>query len=194
MRAMRFGFVGLVAVVALISILLFKPFSPVSAVDSTNTSAVITINMTTTETVLAVELSLSEWDLGNVTANATYYTDPPLEWCTINNTGNVDEIIRIKGENAREIDGSYQWMLSNDGTNDQHGGSSGSSWDEYVLWYKISHDGDSYTIVNATESEMINSLAPDATKQFGLKLLSPESFSLYSKKVQTHITISAVAA
>mgnify|MGYP001097424712 CR=1 FL=1 len=164
--------------------------------------AVININMTTVETIIAINLSQSQWPLGNVTADTEYRTDPEATWCNINNTGNIKVALFTQADFARCGD-DYYWKLSDDGTNNEHGELGG--WDEYALWYHMAYDGaDNYTLITTmpeqpmkTSSGQNITLArpgePGSYKQFGLKLLTPESFQT-GKQMETHITISAVAA
>jgi hypothetical protein len=166
--------------------------------------AVININMTTVETIIAINLSQSQWPLGNVTADTEYRTDPEATWCRINNTGTIKVALFTQGAHATCGD-SYYWRLSGDGTNDDH---SSPNYDEYALWYHMARDGnttDPASYINITKynepmktsSGQNITLArpgePGSYKQFGLKLLTPESF-LLGKQMETHITISAVAA
>jgi hypothetical protein len=163
--------------------------------------AVININMTTVETIIAINLSQSQWPLGNVTADTEYRTDPEATWCRINNTGTIKVALFTQGDFARWGNSStYYWKLSGDGNNTGHG----TGWDEYALWYHMAYDGaENYTLITMSEQPMKTSSGqnitlarpgePGSYKQFGLKLLTPESF-LLGKQMETHITISAVAA
>ena len=186
---------ALTGIILAVIILAFIPCLPSMAASN----GTITINMTTVETIIAIELSQSQWPLGNVTADTAYKTDPEATWCSINNTGTVDVDIRIQGENATEVrtpPSNYHWLLSSDGTNEGHG----TDWDEYALWYHMAYDSEgNYTIISTTEDFMKKeggdklSLVPGKYKQFGLKLLTPTSLSP-DKQMQAHITISAVKA
>ena len=101
------------------------------------------------------------------------------------------------GEDAKWVDNpaSYKWTLSNEGTNGE---------DIYGLWFRISGDTtrgpnhDGYAPITKTESEFwpyssYSPLEPGDHKQFGLRVLTPNSFH-GNRQMQAHITISAVAA
>lgn len=156
----------------------------------------VTITMDT-KSVIAITLSQTNWPIGEVSSNTEKMTSPAATWCTITNSGNANINIYIQGEDAKWVDnsGAYKWILSNDETNGKH---------EYVLWYHIAMDtADSYTLITTTETEMkrikngststLNLRAHDAYAQFGLKLLTP-TFFYGGRQMETHITISAVAA
>jgi len=156
----------------------------------------ITITMTGVSEI-SITLDKTEWALGNVTPNTEYKTSPPVEWCTLTVQGNCKVNTYIEGEDATWIanPSEYRWTLSNDGSNGEH---------IYGLWFRISRDamrgprGDGYVPINKTQSEFWpyaggSPLAPNATKKFGLALLTPTRF--YSgRQMQTRIIISAVAA
>lgn len=150
----------------------------------------ITITMTGVSEI-AIELSQTEWPIGNVASNTTYETSPPIDWCTLTNTGNVNVNTFIVGEDASWTGGTYKWTLSSDGNNGDH---------IYVLWFRVHGDLDrGHVPITKTEREFWpyaggsgSTLAPGDNKQFGLKLLTPTFFN--AKEMQTHITISAVAA
>ena len=148
---------------------------------------------------IAITLDKTNWDLGNVTSDTEYETSPPIQWCTLTNTGNVNVNTLIAGEDAKWVDNpaAYKWTLSGDGTNNNH---------IYGLWFRISGDttrgphSDGYVPITTTENEFWpysggsgSSLAPDDYKQFGLRLLTPTLF-YGNRQMQTHIPISAVAA
>lgn len=187
---MKAGIAGSLAAIILASIFCL----PALADDS----EVITITMTGVNEI-SISLDKTEWPIGNVASDTEYMTSPPIEWCTLANTGNVDVNTSIVGTDAKWVDdpAAYEWTLSSDGTNDEH---------IYGLWFRISGDttrgpyGDGYVPITRTQSEFWpyssgsgSSLTPGAYKQFGLSLLSPTSF-YGDKQMQSHITISAVAA
>jgi len=166
--------------------------------------------MTTVETIIAIELSRTDWLLGNITEDTVYKTDPEASWCSINNTGTVNVDIRSKGDDAASIaykvgnnwtspdTSGYHWILSSDGTNND----AGPDFAEYALWYHISGDtAGNYTLIATAEDFMRKngedkiSLTPGQSKQFGLKLLTPAAARFVKdKKMQAHIIISAVKA
>ncbi|MFW6150113.1 MAG: hypothetical protein ACOC6A_01115 [Chloroflexota bacterium] len=162
----------------------------------------VTITLTGVETVVSIALSPSDWDLGEVTEDTEYKTDPEATWCTITNEGNVNVALGIKGQNALCTDTTdYFWVLSNDGTNTDHSADGQSPcWDEYALWYHVAGDTQgSYTSVLLAEAPVQKAaqdytLAINSTGQFGLKLLTPEYLQSFGNPAETHITISAVVA
>jgi len=181
-------------VVAVILALIFS--LPVLA-DSTGE---VTITMDT-ESVMAITLSQTNWPIGNVSSNTEHMTSPAATWCTITNAGNANVNIYIQGKDAQWLGqpvNTYKWTLSNDGTNGDH---------RYVLWYHIANDtADSYTLITKEELPMthvkddspldgspLNLSAHGDYAQFGLKLLTP-TFFYGGRQMETHITISAVAA
>jgi hypothetical protein len=141
---------------------------------------------------ISISLDKTQWLLGEVAANTEYATSPPIEWCTLTVEGNCNVNTFIVGEDAEWIDNpsAYKWALSNDGTNGEN---------VYGLWFRISGDtARGYVPITKTEGEFWpysggSSLAPEDTKQFGLKLLTPIYF-VGGRQMQTQITISAVAA
>jgi len=181
---------GIISILGAI-LLVLTPSLPASASDS----GTITITMTAVETVISISLDKANWPLGDVTEDTEYKTDPEATWCTITNEGNVNVDLGVQGEHA--VFSTLIWFLSEDGTNDGVG-----SVPEYALWYHIAMDSEeSYTSITLTETPMKKggeniTLDVDAQKQFGLKLLTPDSFpsEFIGKEMTTHITISAVKA
>ena len=181
---MRAGITSILLAAILASI----PCLPASAVSN---ETAITITMNTTA-VIEIELSVTNWTIGDVEPNKEYVTDPPIEWCTLTNKGNYEVNTFIKGENATSAgDTSYKWTLNDAGTNGE---------DIYALWFRVSGDtARMYVPITKTKGELWpwdgggSSLAPNATKQFGLRLLTP-TFFYGDKQMQTHIIVSAVAA
>jgi hypothetical protein len=161
-------------------------------------SGTITITMTGANDI-SISLDETAWPLGNVTLNTEYFTSPAIEWCTLTVEGNCNVNTFIVGEDAEWIDNpnDYKWTLSNTGGNGEN---------IYGLWFRISGDttrgplGNGYVPITKTQSEFWpysggsgSSLAPEDTKQFGLKLLTPTYF-WGGRQMQAHITISAVIA
>ena len=158
-------------------------------------SGTITITMTGANEI-SITLDKSNWNLGNIALGAARETTPPVEWCTLNVTGNCNVKTFIQGEDARWGSTDYKWTLSSDGSNGK---------DKYGLWFRISGDttrgpnADGYVPIMKTQSEFWpypgegSSLAPGDKKQFGLRLVAP-SYFYGGRQMQTEITISAVAA
>jgi len=156
-------------------------------------SGTITITMTGANEI-SISLDKTAWPLGNVTANTDYYTSPPIEWCTLTVNGNCNVNTFIVGEDATWVDmpSAYKWTLSNTGSNGEH---------VYELWFRIANDTTrGYVPITKTQGEFwpysggsASSLAPQDTKQFGLRLLTPTYF-YGGRQMQTQITISAVIA
>lgn len=150
----------------------------------------ITITMTGADEI-SISLDKTEWPIGKVAPNTEYVTSPPIQWCTLTVTGNTDVNTFIVGEDAKWVDNpaAYEWTLSSNGGNGDH---------TYGLWFRVSGDTvRGYVPITKTAGELWpdaggSSLAPGATKQFGLKLLTPTSFT-GGREMQTKITISAVA-
>ena len=154
-------------------------------------SGSITITMTGSGEI-GISLDKTAWPIGKVAPDTEYLTDPAIQWCTLTVTGNTEVNTFIAGEDAQWVDdpGAYTWTLSSDGSNGEHA---------YGLWFRISGDtARGYVAVTKTAGEFWphgggSSLAPGATKQFGLRLLTPTSLT-GGREMQTTITISAVAA
>lgn len=153
-------------------------------------SGSITITMTGSGEI-GISLDKTDWAIGNVAPDTEYLTSPAIQWCTLTVTGNTEVNTFIAGEDAQWVDdpGVYKWTLSSDGTNGDH---------TYGLWFRISGDtARGYVPITKTPGEFWphgggSSLAPGTTKQFGLRLLTPTSFT-GGREMQTRIIISAVA-
>ena len=184
---MRPKFLGILSVIILV-----LSFSlPALAGDSDT----ITITMTGVNEI-SITLDKTNWDLGNVATNTVIETTPPIEWCTLTVGGNCDVNTLIVGEDAKWVNNpAYKWTLSNEGSNGE---------DIYGLWFRISGDTtrgpneDGYVPITKTVSEFWpydngSPLAPEDTKQFGLRVITPTYFYA-SRQMQTQVTISAVAA
>lgn len=179
---------GRITSILLAAILALIPCLPVWA--ASNETA-ITITMNTTA-LIEIELSITNWSIGAVEPNKLYVTAPQIEWTTLKNKGNVAVNTFIVGEDAVSIgDTGYKWALSSSGANGE---------DTYALWFRVYGDTDRlYVPIAKTKKELWpwsgngSSLAPGATKQFGLRLLTPTSFR-GDKQMQTHVIVSAVAA
>jgi hypothetical protein len=151
----------------------------------------ITITMTGLNEI-SVILDKTQWPLSTVASDTEYLTSPQIEWCTMTIQGTCNVNTFIVGDDAKWVSdpNTYQWTLSNDGTNGEH---------VYGLWFRISGDtARGYVPITKTQSEFWpysggSSLAPGDNKQFGLRLLTPTYF-YSSRQMQTQILISAVAA
>ena len=156
-------------------------------------SGTITITMTGLDEI-SISLDKTQWPLGTVASDTEYETSPQIEWCTLTVQGTCNVNTFIVGDDAKWVSdpNAYKWTLSSDGTNGEH---------IYALWFRISNDtARGYVAITKTQSEFWpysggsgSSLAPDDTKQFGLRLLTPTYF-FSGRQMQTQITISAVAA
>jgi len=175
-----------VSSVILVVILALTPLLPVSAQESS--TGTITISMTT-QAVIEIELSPTNWDIGPVEPDKLYKTNPEKTWCTMSNKGNCIVNTYIKGEDAEWVAiPSQKWTLSDNEDNGE---------DEYALWYWIGYTSDDYVPVTkyltGRGAEFYSGLETDQQKQFGLKLLTPTSFH-GDREMKSTITISAVAA
>ena len=156
-------------------------------------NSTITITMTGLDEI-SISLDKTQWPLGTVASDTEYETSPQIEWCTLTVQGTCNVNTFIVGDDAKWVSdpNAYKWTLSSDGTNGEH---------IYALWFRISNDtARGYVAITKTQSEFWpysggsgSSLAPDDTKQFGLRLLTPTYF-FSGRQMQTQITISAVAA
>lgn len=178
-----------------VAILLATVFSLPTMAQDTGT---ITITMTGANEI-SISLDKTQWPLGDIASDTEYETIPAIEWCTLAVAGTCNVNTFIGGEDAVWLDNptGYQWTLSSNGANGEH---------TFGLWFRISGDttrgpmSDGYVPVTKTEGEFWpysggsgSSLAPGDSKQFGLRLLTPTYF-ISGRQMQTHITISAVAA
>jgi hypothetical protein len=156
-------------------------------------NSTITITMTGLDEI-SISLDKTQWPLGTVASNTEYETSPPIEWCTLTVQGTCNVNTFIVGDDAKWVSdpAAYKWTLSDDGTNGEH---------TYGLWFRISGDtARGYVPITKTQGEFwpysggsASSLAPNDTKQFGLRLLTPTYF-FSGRQMETQITISAVAA
>ncbi len=176
-----------IASVILAAILASTPLLPASAQDSS--TGTITITMTT-QAIIEIELSPTNWDIGPVEPDKVYKTNPEKTWCTMTNLGNCVVDTYIKGEDAEWVDNpSQKWILSNNEDNGE---------DEYALWYWIGYVSDNYAPITkyatGRGAEFYSGLeiGEEKQKQFGLKLLTPTSFH-GGREIKSTITISAVA-
>ncbi len=180
-----------IASVILVAILALTPLLPALAEESS--TGTITISMTT-QAIIEIELSPTNWDIGPVEPDKVYKTNPEKIWCTMSNLGNCKVNTYIKGEDAEWVAiPSQKWTLSDDGSNGE---------DEYALWYWIGWVSDDYVSITKDAAgkgaEFYSGLETGeentkSKKQFGLKLLTPTSFH-GGREMKTTITISAVAA
>jgi len=195
---------GILSIV-LALILVLSSLLPVLA-DDTGT---ITITMTGADEI-SITLSKTSWGpedvdgTGIVSSDTTYLTSPPKEWCTLENTGNLNVDLYIQAEDARWYENgtakAYWWTLSNTNVSNLSDPYHGH---KYVLWYSIAHypdlegcDEEGYIFITKTPEKvpLTSSLPPgdEHAKQFGLKLLTPTYF-YGGRTMKTQITISAVS-
>jgi len=190
---------------ALAIILALIPCLPALAADDSTVTITVATNKDIDITLQDKEGDpLTNWDIGDVEPNTECPTNPT--WCTITNKGNCVVDIRIKGENAVWVDDPgayYTWTLSSDNT---------TALKKYALLYHIAGDkADSYTPItevptlmkhikpNGDDGGPLTLIGNGDQKQFGLKLLPPladtSTGHFYGdRQMETHITISAVAA
>jgi len=184
---MKSGIMGIL----LAGILALIPYLPATAQDS----GTITINMTGANE-FSISLTPANWSFGTVTPNTVNTTDLTQFNLTVDSTSTCAINTYITGEDAVWADdpGAYNWTLSSNEQNDIK---------VYVLWFKPD-GGESYIPITKGQTSFYSgTLGPGDSKQFGLKLLTPQPdftrggtgyFSVGSAIVQTHVTISAVAA
>jgi hypothetical protein len=186
-KEIRLGIMGIL----LAGILALIPCLPAVAQDS----GTITITMTGAKD-FSINLTPVNWSFGTVSPNTEYKTNLTQFTLTVNPTSTCAVNTYITGEDAVWADdpSGYSWTLSSSEQNDVG---------VYALWFKV--DGEeSYIPISKTETQFHSTtLGPGDSKQFGLKLLTPQPdftegatgyFSVGSAAVQTHITISAVVA
>lgn len=184
---MRLGIISIL----LAGILALIPCLPATAQDSGN----ITITMTGAKD-FSINLTPANWSFGTVSPNTEYKTDLTQFTLTVNPTSTCAVNTYITGEDAVWADdpSEYRWTLSSSEQNDIK---------VYVLWFRLD-GGESYIPITEGETSFYSStLGPGDSKQFGLKLLTPQPdftkgatgyFSVGSAIVQTHVTISVVTA
>lgn len=198
---------GIILGILLALILALIPYLPVVAQET----GTITITMTGVNEI-SITVSPTSWspagEGGIVSPDTPYLTDST--WFTLTIAGNCNANTFIAGEDAVCVaDSTYKWTLSSDGNNDKG---------VYVLSVKSQRGEtvrDYFYITKPTEEESLgeefwpwsggssSSLAPGEKVQFGLKLKTPspdfteggvDYFSVGDATMETHITISAVAA
>ena len=167
-------------------------------------SGTISITMTV-GSEFSLTLEPTEWKpLGEEAVSPNTLYETATTWCTLTVEGNCNVNAYIAGEDAVWVEdpGAYSWALSSNGENDIG---------VYVLWFKVKDDERGYVLIPELSQDSpgvdfyASSLSPgpDGAKQFGLKLLTPEAdfakdgvgyFSVGDATVETHVTISAVAA
>jgi len=156
----------------------------------------ITITMTGAKE-FSINLTPTNWSFGTVSPNSEYNTDLTQFTLTVDPSSNCQVNTFITGEDAVWADDprAYNWTLSGEGKNDDKR--------VYALWFKGWDMGD-YTQITKNQTRFYpSSLGGDNSVQFGLKLLTPQPdftkggtgyFSVGNATMQTHVTISAVAA
>ena len=184
---------GIVSIL-LALILALSPYLPVVAQET----GTITITMTGVNEI-SITVSPTSWspgEGGTVIPDTLYLTD--TTWFTLIVGGNCAVNTFIAGEDAVCVGyPEYSWALSDNENNDER---------IYVLMFKVYDDVRGYLrIPKESLGEVFypTSLGPSDSKQFGLKLLTPEPdftkdgvgyFSVGDTTMETQITISAVAA
>jgi len=186
-KEMKFGIIVILLAIILASI----PCLPAMA----QTSGNITITMTGAKE-FSINLTPANWSFGTVSPNIEYKTDLTQFNLTVDPTSNCNVNTFITGEDAVWPDepSTYNWTLSSDEQNDIR---------VYVLWFRLVGE-ESYVLITKGQTSLYSStLGPGDSKQFGLRLLTPQRdfskggtdyFSVGDATVQTHVTISAVAA
>jgi hypothetical protein len=186
-KEMRLSIIGIL----LAGILALIPCLPATAQDS----GTITITMTGAKE-FSINLTPANWSFGTVSPNTVNTTDLTQFNLTVNPTSTCAVNTYITGENAVWADdpGAYNWTLSSNEQNDIK---------VYVLWFKLDGEESYIPITKGQTSFYSSTLGPGDSKQFGLKLLTPQPdftegatgyFSVGSAIVQTHVTVSAVVA
>lgn len=166
---------------------------------SAQPSATITITATGAYEI-SLDISPGNWNPaggGAITPNTEYATNTAYFTLTVG--GNCAVNTYISASNATwvkdgKVDTSYQWNLSADGQNGLR---------TYALWFKLD-SGTDYTLITTSPGEFYAStLVPGETKQFGLKLLTPQPdftkdgsgyFSVGAATIRARVIISAIAA
>ena len=185
-KEMKLGIITILSaiILALISCL------PAMAQDSGNIT--VTMNGTTESSII---LTPANWSFGTVSPNTEYNTGLTQFNLTVDPTSNcnVNTFITV-GDAVCVYDPTYVWTLSSDGNNGER---------VYVLWFKGWDMGDYIQITKELTQFYSISMAPGDSQQFGLRLLTPQPdftkggtgyFSVGNATMQTHVTISAVAA
>lgn len=191
---------GIVSILLALILALISYLPVVAQDDSTGT---ITITMTGAKevsiTVNPTNWSPPEEEGGKVKPNTSYET--AQERFTLTAAGsNCNVNTFIAGDDAVCVaDSTYKWELSNDRNNAKG---------MYVLKFQVSGEA-SDVVITKTARDFCpphgqgSSLTPTDSIQFGLKLLTPSPdftkdgvgyFSVGDATMETHITISAVAA
>lgn len=183
--------------ISLAVILVLIPCLPAIAQD--NDAETITITMTGVNEI-SITLDKTEWPIGDVASDTECVTSPPIDWCTLENDGNVNVNTFVVGEDAKwyedGVGKNYYWTLSNTNESDISDSVRGH---KYMLWFRVHGDTDrDYVLITKELSEFWppyggSSIGVGDKKQFGLKLLTP-TFFYAGREMKTTITISAVAA
>lgn len=191
-----------VTVILLAIMLALVAYLPVLAQD--DSSGIITITMTGASEFSLI-LEPTEWKpVGGEALSPNTLYETGTAWCTLTVEGNCNVNAYVAGEDAVWIEdpSAYSWTLSSSEENDIG---------VYVLWFGVTDDERGYLLIPEVSLDSPGaefypsslSPGPDGAKQFGLKLLTPEAdfskdgvgyFSVGNATVETHVTISAVAA
>jgi hypothetical protein len=185
-KEMKFGIITIL----LATILALIPCLPVRAQDSAN----ITITLIGAKE-FSINLTPANWSFGDVSPDTEYKTDLTQFTLAVDPASNCNVNTFITGEDAVCVDDpTYVWTLSSAPNNDVR---------TYALWFK-GWDMGAYTQITKEQTQFRSlSMTPDERVNFGLKLLTPRTdftegttgyFSVGDATMQTHVTISAVAA
>ena len=184
---MKLGIITILSaiILALISCL------PALAQDSGNIT--VTMNGTTESSII---LTPANWSFGTISPNTEYNTGLTQFNLTVDPTSNCNVNTFITADDAVCVyDSTYVWTLSSDGNNGER---------IYVLWFRVEEYPNTYIQITKEQTQFRSlSMAPGDSQQFGLRLLTPQRdftkggtdyFSVGAATMQTHVTISAVAA
>lgn len=187
--------IGIVSIL-LSLILALIPYLPSLAQDDSTGTIAITM---TGAYEISITVSPASWGpVGGATVKPNTPYETESTWFTLAIGGNCGVNTFIAGEDAVCAGyPEYSWALSDNENNDER---------VYVLMFKVYDDVRGYLRIpkeSPGEAFYPTSLGPGDSKQFGLKLLTPEPdfikdgvgyFSVGDAIMQTNITISAVVA
>ena len=158
------------------------------------TSGNITITMSGAME-FSINLTPANWSFGTVSPNTDNKTDLMQFNLTVNPTSNCNVNTFITADDAVCVyDSTYVWTLSSDGNNGER---------IYVLWFRVEEYPNTYIQITKEQTQFRSlSMTPTESVNFGLRLLTPQPdfgadpgyFSVGDATMQTHVTISAVAA
>lgn len=159
-------------------IVLMMPAVPVLATPGTTQD----ITVTATPALVAIEANQSSYDFGYVQESETPYT--ATDWCTIDNTSNIQTDQTISVLSATWEGGATDWTHDDTGTPGTNTvgllANKGGTWG--VGDVIVKYASPNYIAENQTA---------DTDYSFGLKLLAPTTISFYT---QQQITVRITAA